>query len=632
MNNKKLPSEEEVWLKHYDINAKENSNNIDENKTLWEVLEEKIFEYENIPAIDYYGRIIRRLEFREMVYNWAKTFKSMGIKKGDIVPVFSTFTPSISAMALALNMIGACPNFIKLGLSAEKYNKELKDGNFAIILSPLYNEEMDKFLSQDRFKKVFIATPYDDMVGLKKYIVSSLSKFKDYKNKTGIPKNKKYVWYEEAYNIGNYFIGDLKSEFTPNTPAFITYSSGTTSDALKGTIATNESAISQVRQGKYADMGYVPGKVCLAQFPPTASTALNCLFLSPFYCGMILKMYPSPNYKEFYKQIMESKPHFTISTGAVWKEFFKEYISKDNKSSLDFLKVAVIGGDGATVEEINWMNDILGKHSDHKTMHQGYGLSESFSVVTFDKPGLVFENEPKNKLVATIGVPYPGMTVGVFDENGNELGYNERGELYVKSKSNMLGYYGKPELTEKIYSNGWIKTGDMCELDEEGRVFLYGRKDDYVEYDDNVKTYLFDIENDIKLLSKGKIAGCIVRTYNDNTGIPKLLCHLVLRDKKELTEINDVLSFERLLFSIDDYIKTHYGDKIQIVGYKIHDDFKINPASLKTYKLILDKEMDDFYVMTGLNYKKGNLYDLLNEKNEANTKDKTLVRKIDGNN
>ena len=59
-----LPSQEEIWLKHYAKDAKEKSNIIEDNKTLWEVLEERIFEYENIPAIDYYGRKIRRLEFR----------------------------------------------------------------------------------------------------------------------------------------------------------------------------------------------------------------------------------------------------------------------------------------------------------------------------------------------------------------------------------------------------------------------------------------------------------------------------------------------------------------------------------------------------------------------------------------
>ncbi len=618
---KRLPSQEEIWLKHYAKDAKENSNNIEVDKTLWEVLEEKIFEYENIPAVDYYGRMIRRLEFRDMVYNWAKSFKAMGVKKGDIVPIFSTFTPSVSAMALALNVIGACPNFIKLGLSAEKYNGELKDGNFAIILSPLYNEEMNKFFSQDRFKKVFVATPYDDMVGLKKTIVSGLSKLKDYKNKTGIPKNSKYIWYDQAYNLGNYYFGDLKPEFVKNTPVFITYSSGTTGDTLKGTIATNETVISQMRQGKYADMGYESGKVCLTQFPPTASTALNCLFLSPFYCGMILKMYPSPNYKEFYGQVMESKPHFSISTGAVWKEFFKEYLRKGNNKSLDFLNVAVIGGDGATLEEINWMNEILGKHSDHKTMHMGYGLSESFSVVTFDKPGLKFDKEPNNKILPTIGIPYPGMTVGVFDENGKELGYNERGELYVKTKSNMLGYYGKPDLTEKTYSGDWIKTGDICEIDEEGRVFTYGRKNDYIEYGDNKHAYLFDIANNIKSISNGRVTGCIIRKYEDN----KLLCHLVLKDQNME---NNALDLESLFYTINEYMEEYYGEDIKIVGYKLHDEFKINPASLKTNKLILDKELNDFYVELYQNYEKGDLLTLL----EENKKLKILSKKLDSNN
>lgn len=628
---KRLPSQEEIWLKHYAKNAKEESNIIEENKILWEVLEEKIFDYENIPAIDYYGRKIRRLEFREMVYNWAKTFKVMGIEKGEIVPIFTTFTPSASAMALGLNIIGAVPNFIKIGLSAEKYNKELKDGRFAIVLSPLYNEEMDKFLSQDRFKKVFIATPFDDMVGLKKTIVSGLSKLNDYKNKTRIPKNSKYIWYDEAYKLGNYYLGnknDLMPEFTKNMPAFITYSSGTTSDALKGAIATNETAINHLHQGKNANMGYDEGEICLTQFPPTASTALNCLFLTPLYCGMTLKMYPSPDYREFYGQVMESKPHFTISTGAVWKEFFKEYESKSKKPSLDFLYSAIIGGDSATVEDIEWMNSIFRKHSNNKKIHVGYGLSECFSAVTVETANISFNSEPKNKVVPSIGIPYPGMTVGVFDENGKELGYNERGELYVKSRTNMLGYYNKPDLTEKIYTNDreWIKTGDICEIDEEGRIYAYGRKNDYIEYGNNEHAYLFDIANNIKALFNGEVADCIVRRYNDESENQKILCHLVLKNQKESTEENDIFALERMFYTIDEYIGDLYKGDIQVLGYKLHDEFKINPASLKTNRLILDKELDNFYVMLGYNFEKGNLLELIDRVKSYNQVCKKLTK------
>jgi len=625
---KRLPSQEEIWLKHYEIGAKEKSNDIEVDKTLWEVIEEKIFEYEGIPAIDYYGRKIKRLEFRDMVYNWAKTFKAMGIEKGEIVPVFSTFTPSVAAMALALNAIGACPNFAKIGLSSEKYNKELLDGKFAIILSPLYNEEMNEFLGQERFKKVFIATPYDDMAGLKKTIVSGMSRLKDYKNKSVIPKDPKYVWYDEAYNIGNHYIGNLKPEFTKNSPAFITYSSGTTSNALKGAIATNETAIAHLHQGKYANMGYDEGEVCLAQFPPTASTALNCLFLTPLYCGMITKMYPSPDYREFYKQVMESKPHFTISTGAVWKEFFKEYESKKFKPSLDFLYSAIIGGDSATVEDIEWMNSIFKRHSKDKRIHVGYGLSECFAAVTVESSNTKFDSEPKNKVVPSIGIPYPGMTVGIFDENGKELGYNERGELYVKSKTNMLGYYHNPELTEKMYTDDkeWIKTGDICEIDEEGRIFLYGRKNDYIEYGDNKKAYLFEIANNIKALFDGAVADCIVRKYDDGTDTPKVLCHLVLKDQNKLDNPKDVLALERMFYIIDEYIGSLYKGGVQVLGYKLHDEFKINPASLKTNRLILDKELDDFYVNTGYNYENGYVFDLVDNKA------KTLTKKLDSNN
>ena len=243
-------------------------------------------------------------------------------------------------------------------------------------------------------------------------------------------------------------------------------------------------------------------------------------------------------------------------------------------------------------------------------------------------PGLKFETEPSNKVVHYAGIPYPGMTVGIFDENGKELGYNERGELFVKSKSNMLGYYNKPELTKEVFSGEWLKTGDVCEIDKEGRVFVYGRKKDYIEYGDNKKAYLFDIANNIRMMSNGIVTDCIIRKYNEDG---KVLCHLVLNNK--LINKHNIAELENLFSTIDYDMEKEYGEDLKILGYKLHDEFKINPASLKTNKLILDKELDDFYVATFKDYyQNGNLEDLIEEKKQICENRKVLMKNWNGNN
>lgn len=91
-------------------------------------------------------------------------------------------------------------------------------------------------------------------------------------------------------------------------------------------------------------------------------------------------------------------------------------------------------------------------------------MFSSISSDTFAALG----KDNKQKGVNAVGVPCVGITVGVFDENGNELSYNKRGELWAKSQSAMKCYYNKPELTAKTKVDGWIHTGDLAEIDENG--------------------------------------------------------------------------------------------------------------------------------------------------------------------
>ena len=91
------------------------------------------------------------------------------------------------------------------------------------------------------------------------------------------------------------------------------------------------------------------------------------------------------------------------------------------------------------------------------TVLQGYGASEAGAI------GFLWEMTPDRP--DTIGKPPAEMEIKIID-----------GELYVKSDALMTGYYGEKEETEKVLRDGWYATGDLCRMDEDGFLYITGRR------------------------------------------------------------------------------------------------------------------------------------------------------------
>lgn len=98
-----------------------------------------------------------------------------------------------------------------------------------------------------------------------------------------------------------------------------------------------------------------------------------------------------------------------------------------------------------------------------------YGMSEAGSRVSLARPSS--ECFP----VESVGRPMPGVAVRIVCEKGNDAPANRPGEILVKSSGVMKGYYRQPELTERIITDGWLRTGDLGKMDEEGNLFILGR-------------------------------------------------------------------------------------------------------------------------------------------------------------
>lgn len=583
------PSEEKRWLKYYEEGAYQKANEVPIGKTVWDVIENKLSEFYDIPALEYFKKEISRQEFKDSVYLWARTFRAMGVDTDEIVPIYGPFFPDICAMTCALNMIGATPYFLKLSISEKALREETADAKIAVVYDGMWNNVKDVF-KDDKFKKIIIATAADSMLHPKKEIVSFMNYIDAKKNNSVIPKNDKYIWVDEAKKVSNYYTGNVKVDFKDNRSAFITSSSGTTINGIvKGTIATNETAIAQLYQASNAGINYNPGKKCLTNLPPTASTSLNCLFFLPIYRGMTVINEPRLSEAGFYKQMVEYKPAVALTTGSLWESYFRS-LEKDLKKGiyhdLSGADMWIIGGEGTNPEYYEKWCELMKKCGAEYPLFSGYGASEVFSVATVDNKNSLKEEQRGNRSVIGVGVPYPGVDVGVFDKNGNELGYNQRGELWIKSNAVMKGYYNKPELTSKTIVDGWVKTGDIFDINDNGVLFLWGRAKDKITLPNGEYLYMFDVANEIR--KNGAVADVIVNAMPSGENDYSLVAHIVFNEQIDEENKNSYLT------EIDEELVKSMPN-IKIAGYKEHPiTIKSSPTTAKKDRNALMKELTGY--------------------------------------
>ena len=490
-------------------------------------------------------------------------------------------------MAFAMNIIGACPYFLKIPIPLEALAEETKDSRFAIVFEDMWDDVCPEF-SKSRFQKVILITAADGMPSPKRQIVSLIGKIKAIRKTAPKPVGGKYLHLNQARYHAKFYGENVKVSFNPNRGAFITSSSGTTVGGIvKGTIATNESVISQLMMSEASDAPYYPGDTCLDPYPPTASTALNLMFLFPLYKGMTVIMDPRISESDFYNQIITHSPSVVLTTGSAWELFFNR-IDKELQAGktfdFSFIKGWCIGGEGTDVKKYKKWDDIICSCGGIG-INSGYGCSELFAAASVEKPDARYD---LSKSIMSVGIPYAGINMGVFDKDGNELCYEQRGELWVKSKSAMKGYYNKPELTARTKVDGWIHTGDLAEIDQNGFVYIYGRMQDAITLSDGQAIYLFDVANKIK--EKEYIDDAIVLPVS-TSGIDKqVVAHIVWADKPDGTEkiqrIND----------LNTMLQEYLPKELTVFGYAEHEGMlPYLPTALKKDKNKLSKQKIGYY-------------------------------------
>jgi long-chain acyl-CoA synthetase len=132
------------------------------------------------------------------------------------------------------------------------------------------------------------------------------------------------------------------------------------------------------------------------------------------------------------------------------------------------LRICISGGAAMPVEVMRAFNEKF-----QVTILEGYGLSETSPIATFSR----LEREVKP---GSIGLPVWGIDVRLVDQNDQEVGPNELGEIVIRGHNIMKGYYKRPEATAEAIRNGWFHSGDIGRRDEDGFLYIVDRVKDMI--------------------------------------------------------------------------------------------------------------------------------------------------------
>ncbi len=162
------------------------------------------------------------------------------------------------------------------------------------------------------------------------------------------------------------------------------------------------------------------------------------------------------------------KTSFTMMVGL--NTLFNGLMKNPEFKKLDFsrLKITLSGGMALQMETAKRWQEMTGC-----AVNEGYGMTEASPVITL--------NPLSNNRLGTIGLPLPSTEVRIVDDEGNDLGIDEIGELLVRGPQVMKGYWQRPdETTATLTADGWLSTGDICSIDNDGYIRIVDRKKDMI--------------------------------------------------------------------------------------------------------------------------------------------------------
>jgi len=455
------------WLAHYPAGVPAEID-VDEFPSVVSVLERAIERYRDRPAFENLGKSLTYAQVDELSGRFAAyLLGALQLKTGDRVAIM---LPNCLQYPIATFGI------LRAGLTVVNVNplytpRELKhqlvdSGATAIVVMDNFAHTVQDVIAQTQVRHV-ITTGLGDMLDFpKRGIVNFVLRYV----KKMVPDYAiaGAVRFREALEIGSsHALPPV--EIDPGDIAFLQYTGGTTGIA-KGAMLTHRNLVANMQQasawiGNNVRAGDEVIVTALPLYHIFALTANGLVFMK---LGGYNHLITNPrDMTGFVKEL--SKIPFTAITGV--NTLFNGLLNTPGFDKLDFSHLRMTLGGGMAVQRSvaeRW------KQVTGCTLVEAYGLTETSPAACINPMDLPEYN-------GAIGLPVPSTDACIKDDNGRQLPVGEVGELCIMGPQVMLGYWQRPaETAEVIDAEGWLHTGDMARMDENGFFYIVDRKKDMI--------------------------------------------------------------------------------------------------------------------------------------------------------
>jgi len=441
-----MTENEKLWLKSYPSNVRYHIDYPD--KSLGQMFDETVAKMPESPAMIFAGHTVTYRQFGDQVNRFATALADLGIIKGERVGLMGPNCPQWEVAFFALLKLGAIvvqtnPMYVEPEITHQMNDS----GATTIIVFEMMYPRVKNVLQDTSLQRVIVfnfLAPVKSALGI--YSYDDLIKCE-----AALP--------EVPINPAE----DL---------AVLQYTGGTTGVA-KGVMLTHRNLISNTLQVLEWSVNMEYGKERILTILPVFHVygMTDCLNNAVAIAATQIIL-PRFDVDQVLETIRAYQPSLFPGAPTMFMALNSHPRIAEYSESLAAIKVCTSGSAPLPLEVAQKFSEVTqGKGN----LVEGYGLSEA-SPITHCNP----LDRPTRS--GSIGLPFPDTDCVIMDlETGDrELPVGEIGELCVRGPQVMIGYWEKPEATDETLRNGWLHTGDIARMDEEGYFYIIDRKKDII--------------------------------------------------------------------------------------------------------------------------------------------------------
>ncbi|WP_455947886.1 long-chain fatty acid--CoA ligase [Lelliottia jeotgali] len=458
---------ERPWLQSYPKGVPAEID-VNEFHSVSAVFDTSVAKFRDRPAYSSFGKVLTYGETDALVEQFAAyLLGELQLKKGDRVALMMPNClqypiATFGVLRAGLTVVNVNPLY-----TARELKHQLVDSGAAVlVVVDNFCDTVQQVIADTPIKQV-VTTGLGDMLGAKGIVVNFVLKY----IKKMVPNYslRGAIRFNQALKLGSRHTLP-KVEIDHDDVAFLQYTGGTTGVA-KGAMLTNRNLVANMQQASawISASGIEMGKEVIITALPLyhifALTANGLVFMKFGGCNYLIT---NPrDMKGFVKELKATR--FTAITGV--NTLFNGLLNTPGFDEIDFSSLKVTLGGGMAVQRAvaeRW------KKVTGVTLVEAYGLTETSPAACINPLSLAEYN-------GAIGLPIPSTDACVKDDAGKTLAAGEVGELCIKGPQVMKGYWQRPEDTaQAVDAEGWLHTGDMARMDEQGFFYIVDRKKDMI--------------------------------------------------------------------------------------------------------------------------------------------------------